>query len=179
MALVYGAFFRSQIDCLITELQFFESQLDLAYGEKQKSKAGRHTQEVLKRIFRQLVGRQPILNLVPNQSSIALVYGAFFRSQIDCVTTELRFFENQCFISLNYSYTLTRSQASLTSNRVDSCGGCSGFETPINLSSSIVGDLNQQYFTISVSFKLTLNCFNQVQALLDPESLSVMERKIQ
>ena len=39
MALVYGAFFRSQIDCLITELQFFENQLDLAYGEKQKLKA--------------------------------------------------------------------------------------------------------------------------------------------
>ena len=58
------------------------------------------------------------LDIVPNQSSIALVYGAFFRSQIDCVTTELQFFENQCFISLNYSYTLTRPQASLTSNRV-------------------------------------------------------------
>ena len=100
------------------------------------------TYEVLERKFRQRVGEKPIVNLVLNESSMDLVYGALFRSQIDCVTTELRFFENQCFISLNYSYTLTRSQASLTSNRVDSCGGCSGFETPINLSSSIVGDLN-------------------------------------
>ena len=70
------------------------------------------TYEVLERKFRQRVGEKPIVNLVLNESSMALVYGALFSSQIDCVKTELRFFENQCFSSLHCSIQLgVRRQA--------------------------------------------------------------------
>ena len=50
------------------------------------------TYEVLERKFLQRVGEKPIVNLVLNESSVDLVYGALFRSRIDCLITELHIF---------------------------------------------------------------------------------------